>query len=291
MSFGKEFRNMRAVGGAPKITEEVVKEAEADASKAPEAPAQVDPDVEMFSQHIKAEPIETPAQAAPAAEIPPVIPPPKEVKKVKIKDKEFDSVEEAMAFAEAELIEAEKKEAYARGVTDSTKPKEEVKPAEKKKILKIAEKLFENPEEAFEELEAHFAEMADKRHEARDSQKSAEQVRQEKIKQETDNFYKNNADLADWQDEVNLVVQKNWNTLSKLAPEKIASETARMARDYVASVKVKALPKQELPSKTAQSASASNPTTTTAAQTTDKKVSFASQVRSTNKRTVMQDEA
>ena len=295
MSFGTEFKNMRKYGGSPKATEEVVQQAETEiASKAAEAPPEVNPDAGYTNGLIDGQPMEA---APPEASEPPVIPPPNpEVKKVpiKIKGKEFESVEEAMAFAESELAEAEKLQAYAKGVTDTVqKPAVEAKPAEKKKILKIAEKLFENPDEAFEELEAHIAEMVDKKAEARDTQKSAAQVRADKIKEETDNFYKNNADLADWQEEVNLVVQKNWNTLSKLPDASlIASETARLAREYVQSVKIKALPKQELPSKVAQSApTGGSAATTTQIPKEEKKISFAAQVRSTNKRTAMQDEA
>jgi hypothetical protein len=296
MGFGSEFRNMRSAGGAPKITDEAATEALAAAAEKDKAiPAPPDDADAALTAQMEEALSNKPAKeaAAPEASEPPVIPPPKpETKaKVKIKGKEFDSVEEAMAFAEAEVAEAEKKAAYAQGVQDSLKPKEEAKP-EPKKIKKIAEKLFEDPEAAMEELESYILEMAEKRVETREQKKTAEQIRAEKIKEETDNFYKNNADLADWQDEVNLVVQKNWTQLSKLPDAKtIAEETARLAREYVASVKVKALPKQELPSKSAQSASGSKPSTATETPATEKKLSFAAQVRSTNKRTVMQDDA
>ncbi len=287
MSFGSEFRQMRSGGGSPKITEEVSKEAEAAiAKKLAEAPPEVDPDAAIYSQpHVDGQALE----AAPETQEELVIPPPKpDVKKtpVKIGNKTFDTVEEAMAFAENEFNEAEKSKAYVKGKEDALKPAEVVKPAEKKKILKIAEKLFENPDEAFEELEAHFAEMADKRAEARDNQKSEVQLKADQIKKDVDNFYKENSDLADWQDEVNLVCTKNNAYLMGLPKDKIASEAARLSREYVESVKERALPRQTLPSKAVVTPSGgAKSTTATNIPATQKSISFAQQVRSTNRRT------
>ena len=292
MSFGAEFRNMRAAGGAPKISETVSKEAEAAATeKASAAPAENDPDAETFQQPFAdGQTLGDPGDEE--IEAPPVIPPPKsEAKKVPVKigDKKFDTVEEAMDYATLLDRELEKKEAFEKGL-ESAKPKE-AKPAEVKKIKKIADKLFENPEEAMEELEAHFSEMADRRLEAREAQKTDTEVRAQKMKEDTDNFYKNNADLADWQVEVDSVVKANWNTLVKLPKEEIMTEAARLAREYVASVKERALPKSNLQSRTAQtSSSGSRSATATEKPTTEKKMSFASQVRSTNRRTTAQSE-
>lgn len=296
--FKEEFRRMREMGGSPKVTPEADASAMAAAkAKTDEAltnaPAKDDPDAQIMQQQFThGQALEETVEEEVVQNEPPVIPPPKEEKKTKVKmnGKEFESVEEAMDYAAKLEIELEKQEAYRKG-QESTKTPAEAKPSEKKKILKIAEKIFENPDQAFEELEAFFEEKLAKGMETRENEKTAAQIKADKIKEDTDNFYKNNADLADWQDEVNLVVQKNWTALSKLSAEQVMIETARMSREYVASVKEKALPKQVLPSKTVVSPQGGNKTTTTSKPATEKKLTFADQVRSTNRRTAAQPES
>jgi len=286
MTFATEFKNMRtASAGAPKAPETATP-----ATTTPEATPEPEVDHPLKDGHtMSAEP--TAPEVTPEA---PVIPPPKpETKaKVKIGNKEFESYEEAMAYAEAEVIQAEKDKAYAQGIKDSAKQPEKPAPEPEPDLdEELAQQIFENPKEAIKKLKEQIRKEMSSTVTAAEKAKTDAAERAQKIKEETENFYKNNADLVDWQDEVNLVVQKNWNTLSKLPADKIASETARMARDYVESVRVKALPKQELPSKIVNGPSSSNPTTTTTKPATENKVSFVAQVRSTNKRTVTQNEA
>ncbi len=290
MSFGAEFRNMRNQGGSPKVTPEVDKEAEVKAlEKDSQLQAVEDPDAETFSQPFQHGDalVDTPE-----AEAPPVIPPPKPDSKkiaIKIGGKTFDNEQDALNYANELEYTRIQEEAYKQG-QESAKPKEN-KPVEPKKIKKIADKLFENPDEAMEDLEALVDEKVNQIIEARENKKTTAQLAADKMKEDTDNFYKNNADLADWQDEVNLVVNKNWASLSKLPKDQVIVETAKLAREYVASVKERALPRQALPSKAAITPNGGQSTTATQKPATEKKVSFASQVRSTNKRTVLQDEA
>ena len=293
MSFGDEFKKMRAMGGSPKPTEEAVKDAaEAAAQKDASATPSEDPDASLIGESLKHG---DSIGGQPEVDEEIVIPPPKEeLKKVKIKinGKEFESVEEAEAYAAHALSEAEKKEAYIKGKEDALRTPEAPKPAEKKKILKIAEKLFEDPDTAFEELDAYINEVIEKRSDDRDNKKTEAQTKAEIQAKAVDDFYKSNADLVDWQDQVNFVVDRNTDYLKKLPPEKIASEAARLAREYVNSLKEKALPRTTLNSKPAITPSGgSKITTTTQKPTTENKVSFAQQVRSTNKRTALQDEA
>lgn len=294
MSFSEEFKKMRSVG-APKVTPEIDNEAqEAAAAKDASAPPSEDPDASLIGESLKhGDSIGGQPEAEAEAEL--VIPPPKEEpKKVKIKigGKEFDSVEEAQAYADHTLSEAEKKEAYLRGKEEALKPQEQPKPAEKKKILKIAEKLFEDPDTAFEELDAYINEAIETRAESREAKKTEAQLKAEAQTKAVDDFYKANADLVDWQDEVNMVVDRNTAYLKTLPADKLASEAARLAREYVTSVKEKALPRTTLNSKPAITPSGGSKTTTaTPKPATENKVSFAQQVRSTNKRTVLQDEA
>lgn len=296
MSFGAEFRNMRSVGGAPKVTEAVAKEAEAvvteqAAQEASVPPQAADPDAATFAQpFMQGEATELNVGQPDAI----IIPPPKiEPKKVgvKINGKHFDSAEEAFEYAAGLERELEKKEAVEKYI-ESTKAKTDIKPAEKKKIQLLAEQLFENPEGTFEQLQDYILELADKRVEAREAQKTEAQQKAEQIKADVDNFYKANADLVDWQDEVNLVVTRNTQALQGLPKDQIASEVARLSREYVASIKERALPRQALPSKTVTGpGQGARSTTATQSPATKKDISFASQIRSTHKRTVMQDEA
>lgn len=291
MSFGAEFRNMRAAGGAPKVTEEASKEAETvAASKAAEDPPQDSIEEAVFAQPFVDG--QTLGETAPNSEgLPPVIPPPKiETKKpVRINGKNFDSVEEAMEYA-AELERTiEKDEAYRKGL-EAAQPKPEVAPAPKR-MKKIADKLFENPDEAMDDLEAYTLELVDKTIAEREARKQAEETQVQTVKQTWDNFYKTNSDLSAWQQEVNLVTQREWHRLQHMPAQEGLEEIARLAREYVGSVKERALPKSTLNSRPAHTApSGVRSATTTIPQTTEKKLSFAEQVRSTNKRTAMQSE-
>lgn len=295
MGLRKEFQMMRQAGGAPKITAEADATASADAkAKAatetkvenPDAPENELPNPFKHGQALN--------EIAPLTDSePPVIPAPKvETKaKVKINGKEFASIEEATEYAAKIEIELEKQEAFRKG-QESNKPVETAKPAEKKKILKIAEKLFEDPDATFEALEAHFSEMADRRAEERDNKKTAAQQAVDTAKQTWDNFYKNNADLSDWQDEVNVVLNREWKRLENVKADVALAEVAELSRKYISSLKEKSLPKQVLPSKTVVSPQGGQQSTTaTSESTTKKKLSFADQVRSTNKRTAAQQEA
>lgn len=295
--FGAEFRKMRDGGGAPKLNETAVKESEAEAAQkdAEVKNVESDADAEVFAQPFKhgqsaleAE-AEVEEQKEPELKVPPKVPPPKEQKKIKIGGKEFDSIEEAERFAADQLAEAEKLNAYNKGKEDATKKPEPTK-QEVKKAKLLADKIFEDPEAAMEEILKLAEEIAERKAEERDNKKTAAQQEAERIQQETDNFYKNHADLVDYQAEVDMVVWKNYAQLSQLPKDKIASETARLAREYVASMKDRLLPKQALPSKAAQTGSSNGggPTTTTEKKTTDKSVSFSQQVLSTNRRNAAQ---
>ncbi len=291
MSFSEEFKKMRSIG-APKVTPEIDKEAqEAAAAKDASAPPQEDPDAALIGESLKHGDGMGEVEDAPAAI---VIPPPKEeVKKVKVKigGKEFDTIEEAQDYADQTLAEAEKKEAYIKGKEDALKPQEPTK-KEIKRAQLIADKMFEDPTAAVEEILAFAKELAAQDATDREATKTAAQIKAEAQTKAVDDFYKANADLVEWQDEVNMVVDRNTAYLKTVAPDKLASEAARLAREYVASVKEKALPRTTLNSKPAiTSAGGTKSASTTTKPATENKVSFAQQVRSTNKRTVMQDEA
>lgn len=297
MGFGAEFKNMRQNGGAPKITESAAKEAEAEATtKATAEPEVEDPDAGTFQQPFMDG--QTLGEASEAdGEEAPVVPAPKpEAKKVAITlgGKKFDTVEEAMEYAAILERDLEVKEAYAKGLETAVKPQssEQVKPTEVKRIKKIADKLFEDPDAAMEELETYILEMAEKRIEARENAKSQQQQQVETAKKTWENFYQSNNDLAEFRDEVQLITDREWSRLQHMPVKEGLEEIARLSRAYVSSMREKLLPKQNLPSRSAQTASQGGKATTATPQpATEKKISFAQQVRSTNKRTAMQGES
>ena len=293
MGFRAEFNKMRSQGGSPKLTQEIEKEVmEVAKAKDAELTDVGDPDTaELPNPFVDGAAIDNPTVQV-ESPLPDKIPAPVETKKVpiKINGKTFDSVEDAMEYAAQVERDLEKQEAFNKGLQANKAP-EAPKPAEIKKIKKIADKFFEDPEAAMEELEAHMEERAQKLFESREAAKDAAKTQAENIKNTWDNFYKTNADLAEWQNEVDIVFQRERGRLENVKADVALAEIADLTRKYVASVKERALPKTTLPPRTVVSpqggGKAATATTTPA---TEKKVSFASQVRSTNKRTVLQDE-
>lgn len=287
-SFAEEFRNMRSTAGAPKVENapDVQPEPQVQGEPAVEEIA-TDPDLALFT--IPTNMGEEPEKPAPSE--PPTIPAPKNEpeKKIVINGKEFNSVAEAVAYAEFEATEAAKKEAYAKGVIDSTKPKEEPKPVEPSKVKKIADKLFENPEEALLDLENLVNEIADKKIEARESAKETAQATAKQREEAWNDFYKANNDLSQFHDEVQFVVNKNWAAIEKLPVDKGMAKIAELSRAHINSMKEKFLPKQVLNSKQVVTPNGSSvPATATNKQATEKPVSFMSQLSTINKRNANQ---
>lgn len=294
MGFGEEFRNMRANGGSPKITDEASKVAATDAealAKAEPVQAAADPDVAIYQQPFTDQ--QTLGEAVQEGDEPPVIPPPKPeqaAKKVKLNGKTFDSMEDALDYAAKLEVELEKSEAVKKALED-IKPKPAA-PVTEKETKKIAEKFFENPEEALEDLSDLITKKAEQIIENREKQKENAHKAKADAEAAWTSFYKDNSDLVDWQEEVNLVTQRNWESIKDLPAEQGLAEIARQSRAYVASLKERALPKQALSSKQAVTSSAGGKlATATKAQTTEKKLSFIDQIRSTNKRTAIHSES
>lgn len=289
--FATEFKNMKEKGGAPKIDEATKQAAEAAALEADNAaPAEVDADTAILNFNLTQTLSETVADETKA---PPDIPAPKveTAKKIVIAGKEFNTVEEAVAFAEFEAQEAAKQAAYAKGVIDSTKPKEEPKPVETKRIKKIADKLFENPDEAMEDLESYVTELVDKKIAGFDQEKTQAQIQAETRQKTWDSFYKQNADLAEYTEEVQLVLDKNWDSIKDLKTDAGLAKIAELSRAHIQSQKEKYLPKTTLSSKPAVTASASSKSTTaTNNPATKKDDSFLGQVRTLDKRNAGQRE-
>ena len=292
MSFAAEFKQMKSAGGAPKLTESASKEITATnaaiaATPAPELTEAQKADAMLMSPLVDGQTFGEAAQVQTPEDI--VVPPAKPVapaKTYKINGKTFATEDEALDYAAKLEIELEKKEAFDKG-RESAKPVEQ-KPPEVKISKRIADKLFEDPEAAIEDIQALIMEQAKKIVEDRESAREAK-IEQAKTKEQLwDGFYKSNSDLSDWNNEVNIVYEREFNNIADLPVNEALAKLAEMSRAYVSSVKERALPKQILPSKTAITSSGGMPATTTKITATQKKISFADQVRSTNKRTTTQ---
>lgn len=294
MSFGAEFRKMREGGGSPKVTAEI--SAEAETTAAAKAKAEADSPAEEPIEAVFQQPFQdgqTLDAVASAGDEPPVIPAPKPEqapKKIKINGKTFDTMEDAADYAAKLEIELEKKEAVEKAL-EAQRPKPEPVKIDKE-TKKIAEKFFEDPEAAFED----FSELVTKKARQMIEEMDTKKTQAAKAKADAENawqtFYKDNSDLTDWQEEVNLITQRNWDLIKDLPAEKGLSEIAKQTRAYINSLKEKALPKQVLSSKIVTSpTSGLQSATATKTQTTEKKISFADQVRSTSRRTALQSES
>ncbi len=294
MSFGAEFRKMRETGGSPKVTAEAATEAATAATEKvkAEAAAPEEETAEAVFQNpfVDGQTLEAVAQDG---DEPPVIPAPKPEqaqKKIKINGKTFDTMEDAADYAAKLEIELEKKEAVEKAL-EAQKPKTEA-PKIDKATKKIAEKFFEDPEAAFDEFDELVTKKARQMIEEMDKQKTEAAKAKSDAESAWQGFYKSNSDLVDWQEEVNLVTQRNWELIKDLPANKGLEEIAKQTRAYINSLKEKALPKQVLSSKVVNSpTSGLQSATATKKQTTEKKISFIDQVRSTSKRTAMQSES
>jgi hypothetical protein len=295
MSFAEEFKKIKSAG----------MRMEAEAEKAPETapapeptaePAADDPDKALYDSAYGDAAKTFKDVAAPEADkatpeppkAPPITPDGRKVK-IKIGGKEFDSEQAAIDYAnELELVRLQE-ESYKQGI-EAAKPKEPA-PVKVSELKNISEKLFENPEEALEALQT----LIDKRTEEKlSASKQAEldaRARELETKKLWDNFYKSNSDLVGFDEEVNQILQKEWNKLQHMKADAAMGELASYTRNYINSLREKVLPKQVLSSKPAMTAPTSSSTTATSKPATKQRDDFISQIRKHGKRNVVQDEA
>lgn len=221
------------------------------------------------------------AQASPSAEVASAEPA-VETPKIKIGLKSFNSVDEAVAYAqELELAKAQD-EAFRQGV-EAGKPKPEAV-VEKSIDERIEEKLFENPKQAIKELresivaEVKAAYQQDKEQEIR---AVAAKAAQEKTWTE---FYASNNDLAGYEELVQgHFLQKYWGEVGHIPLNEGLARLADKVRADLKISKEKSLPGRELPSGGAVMASGSG-VTPAAAPAEDKPIDFMSQMAKLRKR-------
>lgn len=287
MSFAEEFKKMRSgSSGAPKA-EEADSGVEASDSSDDSDSAYGDA-MKTFGAAAKESSEEETSEGTPVAPKKEEPRPEDKGKSVKIRigGKEFDNEADALKYAnDLELIRIQ--DEAARNALEAAKPKE-VK-VEPKKIKLIADKLFENPEEALEMLENLIEEKAEAKISAKDKAKEDAQKQKEEAQNLWDKFYSDNQDLSQFNEEVNRVLEKEWSKLQHMNRDEGMAELARLTRGYIDSLKEKVLPKQVLPSKQIVSVGSSNPSATATKTTaTKEKDDFISQIKKHGKRDVMQ---
>lgn len=216
-------------------------------------------------------------EATPAEEAP--------LPKVKIAGKEFNSLDEAMAYAEQLEIANREDKAFKEGFQKAKGA--DAAPAEPVKTLddEVEEILFESPKEAIKKLrEGIQKEMW----EAYTKMTTAEhaQVQQKATYDATWNdFYQSNSDLSESREYVEFVTQKNLARLKDTPTAKALEEIAEIARKGLRLTKEAALPKQELQSKPAIMGAGGGSATTSQTQVTSAEpIDFIAQLAKLRKR-------
>lgn len=223
----------------------------------------------------------SPPQAAQAQDIQPeAVPATESSKAFKIGDKEFKTAEEAIEYAQRLDIKAREREAFELG-------QESVKQAQQPAVVEppkpsieelIQDELFDNPKEALRKYKEHII------NEVKSTIKT-ESTQEATQKQLWDGFYEENPELVEHRELVEYTLEKNWGELESMEAKKGLQELASRTKNMLSKVVKTMNPNAEvLPSGSAKVAGASNQATTKAAESSPKRLDFATQVRMLNKR-------
>jgi len=213
---------------------------------------------------------EAPPKAAAVAKAEPKVEPPaapaESKKAIKIGDRSFDKVEEALEYAKELERAATADKAYIEGVKDATKkPVEEAAPQETP-YEKFAKRIFEDPVAAAKEYaddikqdivnlynnsikQQNEAEAQASYNNSIKQQNEAEaQARQRN--EAYDTFYKTNPDLSTpaVRKIVDRLMTEKWNELGPLSPDVAWPKLALYARNEVKAITEGAVPTKEMPS-------------------------------------------
>lgn len=224
---------------------------------------------------------ETLAAAAPEGKAPEVAAvQPKPATKIKIGTQEFDSMEDAINYAnELDRIALEQ-DAYNRGKAEAA-PKP---PAEPERTIEdeIEEELFVDPKKALKKYREEIRKeiLGEVKKEKTAEQKRAEQ--QALVEKTWKDFYSKNTDLSRNQEFVNFVLEKNPELLA-METSKALDELAKRTRAHLNSARESQLPTQELQSKPVLSPQGGAPATATKPQATEKALDFVTQLRNLRK--------
>ncbi len=197
-------------------------------------------------------------------------------KKIRIGTQEFDTAEDALAYAQELELSLMQSEAYKQGV-ESARAKEPVVPA-KTIEDEIDQELFENPKQALLKYRKAITDEIK-------TEIKTEATREQNVRSTWNKFYTDNADLARSSDVVDMVLQKNWSELGHLPVDKAMAKLAEKSRALLSSYKENALPSKELPRSVVQATTASGtPAPAVAAKKENSALDFVTQINQNRKR-------
>lgn len=234
---------------------------------------------EFFNQGIPApnKPAEpTLKDATPDGKAPEIKVPDASPAKIKIGTQEFNSMDEAIAYANDLEQATKEQEAFERGKKAAV-PEPTPEP-EKDELEGIEEELFVDPKKAIKKIVevTRNNTLKEVKKEKTEEQKAAEQAAT--VKKTWDDFYSKNTDLSKNQEFVQFVLQKNPDLL-QIETSKALEELAKKTRAYIGSVKESSLPTKELQKEPVISPQGGNASTATKPQATEKAMDFVTQMR------------
>lgn len=219
-------------------TEAPAQQAQTEASQAP--PADPMNNGLPIPQYLGGEITEQQTVSENAAEV--ATPAPNPAAKIRIGSQEFTSYDDAMKYAQDLELTVLQTDAYNQGKEAAT-PKASEPPVPTIEDT-IQDELFTNPKEALQKYKQHILETV-----KADIQKEAK--RDADVKAVWNDFYSQNADLANHAEVVQYVVQKNWNEIANIPLPKAAAIVAERSRQMLSGYKQAALPSKEMPTKPA----------------------------------------
>jgi len=180
----------------------------------------------------------------PAAEATPAPEAAKEV--FKIGTESFDSVSEALEYAQKLDREKLERDAYELGKEEATPKSTEAKVDPDAEFdQRMADLMFENPAEAIKQIRAKAVQDA----ESTVTKKSEAQQTQEKT---WNKFYSDNKDLTPHKDIVDFILQKNWNTLKVMPGDKALQKLSELTKTRIGEIVSSMRTEEVIPSGNAQ---------------------------------------
>lgn len=199
--------------------------------------------------------------------------PPKEVKKIKIAGREFDSEEEAFAYADELEKERLLEAARAEGMREALEyQRAQANPAPAAQEDDFEARYYTDPKSVIEEMK----------------ERAKAEIRQELSAKEAEEqawreFSEEYPDLADSRRDVMRILQENWDVLGKMKDrDKAKKLLAQKTRSYYDRIVEMRAPRRELPKTATQAVSPSGgaPRSVTQAKKEEAPLTMAEQLRS-----------
>lgn len=219
----------------------------------------------------------------PAAKVEPVMNAPQA--KIKIGNQEFQSMDEAVEYAQTLELARAQDAAYIEGMKAATPPVTAAEAKQKELEELVEEKFFEDPKTALKMFKEGITKQIFDDYQKIITQQEQAKTQQQNLTTLWNNFYQSNADLSESKDVVEFLRQKHWNEIKDLPQDKALGMLAETARKQLKITKEATLPRKELPDGPAITAGASGDATiTTSAPEVEKSLDFIAQLNKIRKR-------